>query len=328
MYTEIDMAEIECPICREQIIFPQGESNVFECSECVAELDWNGKHITGVKTNRNYLFVAQENFDSYFDPELFADAIDFANEVIDNDKAVLSELGRRGSDTITEESIIGQMNFDKNFRGFGMVFFAISLICGLWFFMTVQDLAICLCMVPSLLALAISWGPGSGSLTTEDLQLAQNVGGSYREGYGSGFIPESSVYTKYGWKYETFTFGAFKSIDENHFLEFSHFYNEGGDNSSPTQGYRWKLEDNKVVIGSDDYDSRIWTKVHNLERENLVEDFEQILAIKNQLKKKTGVCLPTKIKFDYSKRNPKKTMKIIESDSELTKLWKKLEEGK
>ena len=322
------MAEIECPICREQIIFPQGEPNVFECPECVVELDWNGKHITKVITNRNYLFVAEENFDSYFDPELFADAIDFANEVIDNDKAVLSELGRRGSDTITEESIIGQMNFDKSFRGFGMAFFAISLICGLWFFMTIQDLAICLCMVPSLLALAISWGPGSGSLTTEDLQLAQNVGGSYREGYGSGFIPESSVYTKYGWKYETFTFGAFKSIDENHFLEFSHFYNEGGDNSSPTQGYRWKLEDNKVVIGRDDYGSRIWTKVHNLERENLVEDFEQILAIKNQLKKKTGVCLPTKIKFDYSITRPNKIMKIIESDSELLELWKKLEEGK
>ena len=321
-------AEIECPICREQVIFPQGEANVFGCPECDAGINWNGKHIIGVKTNRNYLFVAQENFDSYFDPELFADAIDFANEVIDNHKAVLSELGRSGSDTVTEESIIGQMNFDKSFRGFGMGFFAISLICGFWFFMTVQDLAICLCMVPSLLALAISWGPGSGGLTTEDLQLAQNVGGSYREGYGSGFIPESSVYTRYGWKYETFTFGAFKSIDENHFLEFGHFYYEGGDNSSPTQGYRWKLEDNKVVIGSDDYDSRIWTKVHNLERENLVEDFEQILAIKNQLKKKTGVCLPTNIKFDYSITRPNKIMKIIENDSELLELWKKLEEGK
>ncbi len=322
------MAEIECPICREQIIFPQGESNVFECSECVAELDWNGKHITGVKTNRNYLFVAQENFDSYFDPELFADAIDFANEVIDNDKAVLSELGRRGSDTITEESIIGQMNFDKNFRGFGMVFFVISLVGFVMLMGNGAELAMCLCMVPSLLALAISWGPGSGSLTTEDLQLAQNVGGSYREGYGSGFIPESSVYTKYGWKYETFTFGAFKSIDENHFLEFSHFYNEGGDNSSSTQGYNWKLEDNKVVIGSDDYGSRIWTKVHNLERENLVEDFEQILEIKNQLKKKTGVCLPIRIEFGRSQLRPQKIMKIIESDSELLELWKKLEEGK
>ena len=322
------MAEIECPICREQVIFPQGEPNVFECPECVAELDWNGKHITGVKTNRNYLFVAQENFDSYFDPELFADAIDFANEVIDNDKAVLSELGRRGSDTITEESIIGQMNFDKNFRGFGMVFFVISLVGFVMLMGNGAELAMCLCMVPSLLALAISWGPGSGSLTTEDLQLAQNVGGSYREGYGSGFIPESSVYTKYGWKYETFTFGAFKSIDENHFLEFSHFYNEGGDNSSSTQGYNWKLEDNKVVIGSDDYGSRIWTKVHNLERENLVEDFEQILEIKNQLKKKTGVCLPIRIEFGRSQLRPQKIMKIIESDSELLELWKKLEEGK
>ena len=220
------------------------------------------------------------------------------------------------------------MNFDKNFRGFGMVFFVISLVGFVMLMGNGAELAMCFCMVPSLLALAISWGPGSGSLTTEDLQLAQNVGGSYREGYGSGFIPESSVYTRYGWKYETFTFGAFKSIDENHFLEFSHFYNKGGDNSSPTQGYRWKLEDNKVVIGSDDYDSRIRTKVHNLERENLVEDFEQILAIKNQLKKKTGVCLPTKIKFDYSITRPNKIMKIIESDSELLELWKKLEEGK
>ena len=328
MYAEIDMAEVDCPICNEVLQFPKGESNVFECPECDAELNWNGKHIIGAKTNRNYLFVAEENFASYFDPELFADAIDFANEVIDNDKAVLSEFGRSSSDTITEESIIGQMNFEKNFRGFGMIFFVISLIGLVMLMGNGAELATCLCMVPSLLALAISWGPGSGSLTTEDLQLAQNVGGSYLEGSGFGFMPESSVYTRYVWKNETFTFFVFKSIGENHILGLSHFYHAGGDNSSPTQGYMWKLEDNKVVIGRDDYGSRIWTKVHNLERENLVEDFEQILAIKNQLKKKTGICLPIKIKFDHSKRNPKKTMKIIESDSELSQLWKKLEEGK
>jgi hypothetical protein len=322
------MTEIECPICREQVIFPQGEANVFGCPECDAGINWDGKHIIGVKTNRNYLFVAQENFDSYFDQELFADAIDFANEVIDNDKAVLSELGRSGSDTITEESIIGHMNFDKSFRGFGMGFFVISLICGFWLFMTVQELAICLCMVPSLLALAISWGPGGAVFTTEDLQLAQNIGGSYREGSGYGFMPESSVYTRYKWKNQTFTFFAFKSIGENHILELSHFHHPGGDNSSPSQGYMWGLRDNMAVIGSDSYDTRISTKVHNLERENLVEDFEQILAIKNQLMKKTGLCLPIRIEFGRSQSRPQKIMKIIESDSELLELWKKLEEGK
>ena len=320
------MAEIECPNCNEHLVFPQGEPDVFECPECVADLNWDGSHIIGVKTNRKYLFAAGENFNSYFDPELFSDAIDFANEVIDNDKRVLSELGRSSSNTVTEEGITGQMDFDKNFRGFGIVFFGISLICGVMFLITVQDLAICLCMVPSLLILAISWGGGGGH-TTEDLQLAQNVGGSYREGYGSGFIPESSVYTRYGWKYETFTFGAFKSIDENHSLEFSHFYYGGGEHSSPEQGYKWKLEENKVVIGSDDYDSRIRTKVHNLERENLVDDFEQILAIKNQLKKKTGVCLPIRIEFGSSERRPKNIRKILQNDPELSELWKKLEEG-
>ena len=325
MFTEIDMAEIECPICRERVIFPQEEPNVFECPECDAGINWDGKHIIGAKTNRNYLFdtVVENSFDSYFDPELFANAIDFANEVIDNGKSVLSELGSSRIDTITEESIIDGINFDKNFTGFSMTFFAISLVCGVMFLVTVQDLAICLCMVPSLLALAISWGGGDVH-TTEDLQLAQNTGGSYREGSGSGFIAESSVYTRYKWKNDTFTFFVFKTIGENHIFKLGHFYTTGGENSSPRQGYGWNLEDNQFVIGG----SSIRTNVHNLEREGLVDDFEQILAIKNQLKKKTGICLPIKIKFDYSKRNPKKTMKIIESDSELSELWKKLEEGK
>ena len=158
--------------------------------------------------------------------------------------------------------------------------------------------------------------------------MAQNVGGSYREGNGSGFIGGSSVYTVYEWKNETFTFSAFKSISENYFLELSHFYHQGGDNSSPSQGYMWDLGDNKTVIGRGYVENRISTAVHNLERKGLSDDFEQILAIKNQLKKKTGICLPIKIKFDHSKRNPKKTMEIIESDSELSELWKKLEEGK
>ena len=125
------MAEIECPICNEQLVFPQGEPDVFECPECVADLNWDGKHITGVKTNRKYLFAAGENFTSSFNPELFSDAISFANEVIDNDKRVLSELGRSSSNTVTEEALIGQMDFDSNFRGFSMTFFLISLVCGI-----------------------------------------------------------------------------------------------------------------------------------------------------------------------------------------------------
>lgn len=320
------MAEIECPNCNEHLVFPQGEPDVFECPECVADLNWDGKHITGVKTNRKYLFAAGENFTSSFNQELFSDAIDFANEVIDNDKRVLSELGRSSSNTVTEEGITGQMDFENNFRGFSTVFFGISLICGVMFLITVQDLAICLCMVPSLLALAISWGGGDVH-TTEDLQLAQHIGGSYREGNGSGFVPESSVFTTYRWKNDTFTFLAFKSIGENHSLELSHFYHDGGEHSYPSQGYTWILRDKKAVAGEYSYDTRIMTSVHNFERKDLLEDFEYILKIKNQLNKKTGVCLPIKIEFGSSQKRPKNIRKILQSDPELSELWKKLEEG-
>ena len=317
------MAEIECPSCNEQLVFPQGEPDVFECPECVADLNWNGNHITGVKTNRTYLFAAGENFTSSFNQELFSDAIDFANEVIDNDKRVLSELGRSSSNTVTEEGITGQMDFENNFRGFSTVFFGISLICGVMFLITVQDLAICLCMVPSLLILAISWGGGEGH-TTEDLQLAQHLGGSYRAGSGSGFVPESSVYTAYRWKNDTFTFFAFKSIDENHSLEFSHFWNGGGDSGSESQGYACALE----------YKNCFWkgvesirTPVHYFERKDLLEDLKYILEIKNQLKKKIGVCLPIRIEFGSSQRRPKNIRKILQSDPELSELWRKLKQG-
>ena len=321
------MAEIECPNCNEHLVFPQGEPDVFECPECVADLNWDGKHITGVKTNRKYLFAAGENFTSSFNQELFSDAIDFANEVIDNDKRVLSELGRSSSNTVTEEAIISQMDFDSNFRGFSMTFFLISLVCGVMLLIAAQDLAICLCMVPSLLALAISWGGGDVH-TTEDLQLAQHIGGSYREGNGSGFVPESSVFTTYRWKNDTFTFLAFKSIGENHSLELSHFYHDGGEHSYPSQGYTWILRDKKkAVAGEYSYDTRIMTSVHNFERKDLLEDFEYILKIKNQLNKKTGVCLPIKIEFGSSQKRPKNIRKILQTDPELSELWKKLEKG-
>ena len=317
------MAEIECPNCNEHLVFPQGEPDVFECPECVADLNWDGKHIIGVKTNRKYLFASGENFTSSFNPELFSDAIDFANEVIDNDKRVLSELGGSRSNTVTEEAIIGQMDFDSNFRGFSMAFFLISLVCGVMLLMTAQDLAICLCMVPSLLALAIGWGVDNDH-TAENLQLAQHVGGSYREGSGSGFVPESSVYTRYKWKNDTFTFFAFKSIDENHSLELSSFYDGGGESGSERQGYSCTLQyKNCFWIGIES----IRTPAHYFERKDLLEDFEYILEIKNQLKKKIGVCLPIRIEFGSSQRRPKNIRKILQSDPELSELWKKLEEG-
>ena len=96
----------------------------------------------------------------------------------------------------------------------------------------------------------------------------------------------------------------------------------------------WKLRDNKVKIAGGGNDEIIRTKVHNLERENLVDDFEQILALKNQLKKKTGVYMPIKIEFTgrdtnlWGAKKSSKIIQIIESDSELSNLWKKLEEGK
>lgn len=325
MYTELDMAEIECPICREQVIFPQGEPNVFECPECVAELDWNGKHITGVMTNRKYLFVDGENFASRFDPETFADAIDFANEVMDNNITVLSSFGHGGNSIVTEDSIIDSMNFDRSFSTFGIVFFVISLMGFILLLSTGAELAMCMCMVPSIFVLSIA-SVGGSTHTSEDLVISQSAGGSYGQGRGIGFVPDSSYYTGYVWKNKTFTFNSFKSVNENHYVELRHFSYSGGDNSHPEQGFMYKMKNGDVAIGSYGVD-KIYTSVHNLEREGLVGDFEQILEIRNQLKKKIGTYLPIKINFDSVLR-PQKIMKIIENDSELSKLWKKLEEGK
>jgi hypothetical protein len=327
------MAEVGCPNCREQVIFPQGEPNVFECPECVAELDWNGKHITEVITNRNYLFVDGENFDSHFDPELFADAIDFANEVIDNDKTVLSEFGWNYTHTTTEESVLGSMKFSRQYTGFLIVLLLISV--GLMILLIPDGGFVggLICMaVPTLLFILRAMTPNTDD---EDLDLALSVGGSYREGDGSGFVPDSSYYAHYRWKNATFTFLTFKSVSENYFLELSNYYNSGGgeNNSPPKQGYMWTLRDNKVKIAGGGTDEIIRTKVHNLEREDLVDDFEQILALKNQLKKKTGVYMPIKIEFTgrdnyWGAKKSSKIMQIIENDSELSELWKKLKQGK
>ena len=321
------MVEVECPICREQVQFPQGEPNVFECPECVAELDWNGKHITGVITNRNYLFDAHGNFDSSFDPEVFADAIDFANEVIDNDNTVLSELGSSYTLTNTEESVLSSMKFSRQYAGFLIVLLLISAGLMMLLIPAGGFVGGLICMaVPTLLLILRAMTP---NYDDEDLELAISVGGSYREGNGSGFVPNSSYYASYRWKNVTFTFLTFKSVSENYFFELSNYYSRGQDGSQ-AQGYRWTLRDNKAMIVGNMSTS---TKVHNLEREDLVDDFEQILALKTQLKKKIGVCLPIKIKFTSrdirrGANKPSKIMQIIESDSELSELRKKLEEGK
>lgn len=71
----------------------------------------------------------------------------------------------------------------------------------------------------------------------------------------------------------------------------------------------------------------IRTPVHYFERKDLLEDLEYILEIKNQLKKKIGVCLPIRIEFGSSRRRPKNIRKILQSDPELSELWRKLKQG-
>lgn len=359
------MAEVECPNCREQVIFPQGEPNVFECPECAAELNWDGKHIIGVQTNRNYLFVGGGNFESHFDSEIFADAIDFANEVMDNDKNLLSEFGGSSNRTITEELILGSTKHDRRVTGVLIVLLIITIGFTIhqFQFEGYFNSGLCCMAFPTVLLIGNHMIPGKvyHEKRKSDLALARSLGGSYGHGYGSGFIRESSIYTRYKWKINTFTFSSFKSISENYFLELSHCRISGGGEYSERswQGYMWKLRDNRAVIGEssdlvalldttapvyewqhDVPSTNIETKWHNLERKDLVEDFKQILAIKNQLKKKTGVIMP--IKIEFARRSTKmwhtssvnsshlhsNIMKVIESDSELSELWKKLKQGK
>ena len=313
--------DVICPACHETLLLPEDEANAYECPKCDAGLVWNGKHLTGVKTNRTFLFVNGPEFDTVFDSDSLADALDFANDVMDNNKTVLSEFGQGGNSTVTESGITESMEFDRGFQKVAIVIFVVSLL-GFLSLVGAAGFAGCVCLAPSLLIMAIAFGPQTHKAS--DLEYVQTAGGPYGVGSGVGFVSDSKYFTSYAWKNDIFTFRMFKPGSHLKFKFLQHYHN-GGESGSPSQYYHLS-----VVLGGEDFEKdikRINTRVHNADRNDLLEDFQLILAEKNRLYEKTGISPSLEIYFNSSVKKPSHVMNIIKQDSELTALWEQLVKG-
>ena len=317
----MDDVDVICPACREILLLPEDEANAYECPECDAGLVWNGKHLTGVKTNRTFLFVNGPEFDSVFESDSLADALDFANGVMDNDKTVLNEFGQGENSTVTENEITGSMEFEQGFQKVAIAIFVISLL-GFLSIVGGAGIAGCMCFAPALLIMAIAFGPQTHQAS--DLEYVQSAGGSYGVGGGVGFVSDSKYFTSYDWKKDIFTFRMFKSGSHLKF-KLHQNYHSGGDSGSPSQNYHLS-----VVLDGEDFEKyikQIYTRVHNANREDLLQDFQLILAEKERLNEKIGISPSLEIYFNPSVKKPSQVMKMINQDSELTALWEQLVKG-
>ena len=314
--------ELICPACSEELLLPKNEPNAYECPECDAGLVWNGEHLTATKVDRTFLFVNGAEYDTVFDSKKLAIAVDFANEVMDGKASVIGEFSKSSSSTVSQEHIAESMEFDRGFQNVAIVIFIISLL-GFLSLVGQAGLAGCLCLAPSVLIMAIAFGPQNYKST--DLEFAQNAGGSYGVGEGTGFVPGTTIYTRYSWKDDTFTFRAFKQVENNFVFKLQHSYSAGGDNSSPRQRYHVS----SILSGAvqEEYIQSIHTRIHQCKKEDLLEDFNLILDIRERLHESIGMYIPIKIEYDGSVKRPSKILKTINNDTHLAEIWKRLEQG-
>ena len=291
----MDDYEVVCPSCEDPILLPRGESNVFECPECSAGIDWNGKHIVGLVTDRNYIFPGSSEYETFFDADYLYEAVKFANEVMDNDVVADDVIGSGGKNgTVTSDEIQSNFDFGNNFRIFtGLLFipaiiFAIVLVPQPDGWMG----AICCLGIPTLVMMVAST---PSQYSGDDMSLANREGGAYRSGRGDGLTPDGRFLTEYNWKHETFNFVKFKQVSSEHRIKATTFYRGGGDHSSPSQGYllEYFVGETKFIA------SWIFTTCHDYRRDHFLSDLDEILSVKNKIKRKSGVSVNIEIKFDY-----------------------------
>lgn len=321
-------AEVNCPSCGELILLPRGDSNVFECPECSAGIDWNGKHIVGLRTDRNYIFPGSEQYETYFDSEYLFEAVKFANEVMDED-VIPDGLfgGGGGNEIVTTQDIYADFDFTRNLRVIGGLLFIPAIFMS---FLLIPEPdgwigAICCLAIPTGVTMLGSLPP---SYSADDVSLAHNEGGSYRRGSGSGLTLDGRFLVGYDWKHDTFNFTKFKEISSEHRISATSFYSPGGENSSPDQGYRliYYIGETRVTYSS------LHTAIHNYSREKFLSDLNLILSFKNKLKRKSGVSFGIEIKFDLftkfsMRKSRKKKVEIAEwvnNDSEISSLWNEI----
>lgn len=323
--------EVVCPSCGDPILLPRGDSNVFECPECSAGIDWNGKHIVGLRTDRSYVFPGSSEYETFFDADYLHEAVKFANEVMDNDAVADDVIGSGGgNETVTTDDIQSDFDFSRNLGVFGGFLFIPAIFIS---FLAISEpdgwiAAICCLAIPTGVMMVAGAPTG---FSQDDMSLAHNVGGSYRRGMGSGLTPNGRFLTEYNWKHETFNFVKFKEVSSEHLIKATTFYRGGGDHSSPSQGYllEYFVEETKFMW------TIISTKCHDYRRDHFLSDLDEILSVKNKIKRKSGVSVNIEIKFDYLSKfsmlkSRKKKAEIadwVNNDPEISSIWNKITGG-
>jgi|GEM_PF-1843585 len=329
----MDDYEVVCPSCGDPILLPRGDSNVFECPECSAGIDWNGKHIVGLRTDRSYMFPGSSEYETFFDADYLHEAVKFANDVMDNDASTEGLLGSGGgNEVVTIEDIQADFEFDRNVTGFAILSFIPAIFVAVAILSEPDGLigAICCLGFPTLF---LMFALAPSGYRQEDAVLATKEGGSYAKGRGSGLTPDGRFLAGYEWKNDTFKFSKFKKISPKHRIEARSFYHSGGEYSSPSQGYSLSYFIGGELVARD----TIITKCHDYSREKFLSDLNQILSFKNKLKRKTGFSFEIRIVFDFfskptlsfrKSRNKKSEIADwINNDPEISSVWNKITGG-
>ena len=325
--------EVVCPSCEEFVLLPRGNSNVFECPECSAGIDWNGKHIVGLRTDRSYIFPGSSEYETFFDADYLYEAVKFANEVMDNDASTEGLFGSGGgNEVVTIEDIQADFDFDRKLTVFATLLFIPAIFVAFAILPEPDGWigATCCLGIPTLF---LMFAIAPSGYTQDDAVLANSEGGSFSRGQGSGLTPDGRFLAEYRWKNDTFNFSKFKEISIQHRISARTFYRSGGENSSASQGYSLYYFIGEKKISGD----TIYTSVHDYSRMKFLSDLNQILSFKNKMKRKTGVSFEIKIEFDFfskptlsfrKSRNKKAEIADwVNNDPEISSVWNKITGG-
>ena len=101
--------------------------------------------------------------------------------------------------------------------------------------------------------------------------------------------------------------------------------------SDPRQGYRLEyfVEETKFMW------TIISTKCHDYSRDHFLSDLNEILSLKNKLKRKSGVKVKIEIKFDFlskfsmlkSRKKKAEIAEWVNNDPEISSAWNKITGG-
>ena len=235
----------------------------------------------------------EPEYDTVFDSKKLAIAVDFANEVMDGKASVIGEFSKSSSSTVSQEHIAESMEFDRGFQNVAIVIFIISLL-GFLSLVGQAGLAGCLCLAPSVLIMAIAFGPQNYKST--DLEFAQNAGGSYGlEKVLVLYQEQQSTPDTVGKTTHSHS-GHSSKLRTISFQTPAQAYSAGGDNSSPRQRYHVS----SILSGAvqEEYIQSIHTRIHQCKKEDLFEDFNLILDIRERLHESIGMYIPIKIEYD------------------------------